>query len=206
MTQPPPQPTYVEPAPVAVEVEDEEEWSFASIGFGLTIGGGVSGFTDDTFRDTTDDGGNWDVRATIGTRSFIAGEASYLGSAQSIDALGLDDDAVLLGNGLQGNVRVNFTTAALQPFVYGGVAWRRYEITNDDFNTSDVADDDDVLEIPGGVGLAYKVGGFMLDARAEYRYAFYEDMLPSAIEDFEEPGDAASMHRYSINANVGVEF
>jgi hypothetical protein len=73
-----PQP-YVEPVPVT----ETEEW-YTTLGFGLTIGGGVSGFTDETFRDTTNDGGNWDVRGTIGTRSYIAGEASYLGSAQSM--------------------------------------------------------------------------------------------------------------------------
>jgi len=174
-------------------------------GFGLTIGGGVSGFTGDTMRDTTDDGGNWDVRATFGTRSFLAVEGSYLGSAQEIDTFGLDNDAVLISNGIQADLRLNATVDIdVQPFLYAGVAWRRYDLMNADFNTSDVQDEDDVLEIPMGFGVAWRGAGFLLDARAEFRGATSEDMVPVAITD--DRDGSAAMHRWGINANLGYEW
>src|SRR5690606_16351422 len=90
-TQPPPPQPYVQPTPTYTEPYDEttddtlERW-----GISISLGGGVSGFVEDEMRDTTDDGGQWDVRVAAGLRGPIALEASYLGSAQSIDALGLD--------------------------------------------------------------------------------------------------------------------
>jgi hypothetical protein len=201
-TAPPP---VVEPVPVEVEDDDDLDAMMGRIGIGVTIGGGVAGFTEDTLRDTADDGGNWDVRATIGTRSMLAFEASYIGSAQDIDALGLDDDAILLGNGAQGALRFNATTdTPLQPFLFGGLAWRRYELVNADRNVSDVAESDNVLEIPLGVGVAYRMGGFLIDARGEYRIASQEDMIPAEFAT--GPDDNASMHRYGVQANVGFEF
>jgi hypothetical protein len=173
------------------------------IGMSISAGGGITGFTDSSLRDTTNDGGNWDVRATFGTRTSIAVEGSYLGSAQGIDALNLDQDAILLGNGVQGNLRLNaMPRFPVQPFAFGGVAWRRYTLTNVATNMSTLSDDDDVLEFPVGVGVAYRYRGFLLDARSEIRFATGEDLVPDL------DGDAGSqpMHRYGINANVGYEF
>lgn len=221
---PPPQPAPVieptaPPAPpiqqpvtnVNVIVEDEDEddmWSMDKLGWSLSLGGGVTGFTGDTMRDTTNDGGNWSVRAGLGTRMPLTLEAAYIGSAQEIDALGLDTSAVLVGNGIQGNLRVNGTMGDIpvQPFLYGGVAWRRYQLQNTDFNTSDVSGEDDVFEIPLGVGVGFKTSGFTIDVRGEYRHAFSEDLFPSQSTDLGELGDQASLHRYGINANVGIEF
>jgi uncharacterized membrane protein len=215
---PPPAPSPV-PQPVDVPLTDTQtttpvlmveprgNWYDPDrIGFGITAGGGASGFTGDTMRDNTKDGGNWDVRAMIGTRLPLTLEASYLGSAQSIDALGLDNNAILIGNGVQGDVRLNATTdLAVQPFIYGGVAWRRYSIENASFNTSDINDKDDVLELPVGLGVAYKSRGFMLDARAEYRGSFQENLAPAGLAGnaFTDP---ASLNRWGINANIGYEF
>jgi len=189
----------------AANADSDSERFLDRYGFGVTVGGGVSGFTGDTMRGTTDDGGNWDVRATLGTRSILGVEASYLGSAQAIDALGMETDTVLVGNGVQGNLRLNATiSSAVQPFLYGGVAWRRYDLTGTARNTSDILDKDDVLEIPVGVGIAWKFAGLTLDARAEFRGATGEDLVPAAIPD--SSSDAAAMHRYGVNANLGFEW
>ncbi|MBA3539152.1 MAG: hypothetical protein H0T79_05955, partial [Deltaproteobacteria bacterium] len=131
----------------------EEQTFMQRMGMAISVGGGVDGFTNEDLRDAAEVGGAWDVRVTLGTRSPIGFEASYIGSVQDIEALGLDDDALLVGNGLQGALRVNvLPNEMVQPFLYGGVAWRRYSLTNEDFNTSAVSDEDDVLEIPLGVG------------------------------------------------------
>jgi hypothetical protein len=200
-------PIYTPPPPVTYYDTDRDREDtrpmLERLGMSISAGGGVAGFTDSSLRDTTNDGGNWDVRATLGTRSPIAIEGSYIGSAQAIDSLGLDQDAVLLGNGIQGNLRLNaMPKFPVQPFAFGGVAWRRYTLTNVDTNTSALADDDDVLEFPVGVGVAYRYEGFLLDARGELRFATNEDMVPDLDGDL----GSESMHRYGINANVGYEF
>lgn len=204
---PPPQQTYVEPQPTYEPTYEETkvEDPLGRYGLEIALGGGVEGFTSDSARDFTNDGGSWNVRVGIGNRSPLAFEASYIGSAQSIDALGLDGDSILVGNGIQGVVRVNFTQSyAIQPFAFAGAAWRHYNLANSDFNTSDIDDSDDVLEIPMGAGLAFKYGGFLLDARGEFRLASQEDLMPSLTAvDFD---DRAQMHRWGVNANIGYAF
>jgi hypothetical protein len=192
--------TTVEPVyqPIAPEQSMMERY-----GIGVVLGGGVEGFTDHTMRTTTQTGGNWDVRAIFGTRQYLALEAAYIGSAQGIDALGLDNSAVLVGNGVEGALRLNFTKDQLvQPFIFAGAAWRRYDLQNASFNTSAVRDEDDVLEIPMGAGLAYHYRGLMFDARGEFRAATQEDLMPSLTNQ----GDAAKMHRWGANLNVGYAF
>jgi len=180
---------------------------FRDLGFALTGGGGVSGFTDNSARDATRDGGGWDVRATIGTRVPLGGEVSYLGSSQSIDALGLEDDARLVGNGLQANLRVNLTTrSAVQPFFIAGVAWRHYDLTNIDTNMSDVSDHDNVAEFPLGAGVAYHYRGLVVDARGEYRPTVGAEMIPSLVQDSVTNDNEAALHRWGVTANLGYEF
>jgi hypothetical protein len=197
---------YVVPPTNTVIVDDDDDDGYnplSGIGIALAAGGGAGGFTDDTMSNTTDVGGDWDVRLTLGTRSPIAFEGSYIGSAQNITALGLDDDAVLVGNGMQGALRVNATLdLPVQPFAFGGVAWRRYDLTNTDTNLSDVAGSDDVLEVPLGIGIAGRWGGFMLDARGEYRLSSDEDLIPSQNRVAEN----ADMNRWGVKGTVGVEF
>jgi hypothetical protein len=190
------------PPPEPAEPEHAEGF-FTRVGITIAAGGGVEGFTNDTLRGVTEDGGNWNVRAALGTRALVAFEASYLGSAQSIDEIGLDHDAVLVGNGVQGLLRLNATTNhEVQPFVFAGVAWRHYDITNADFNLSEISGEDDVLEIPMGAGVAFKYMGLVLDARGEYRPSTGEDMMPSLSSTTE----IARMHRWGVNANIGYEF
>jgi hypothetical protein len=166
------------------------------LGIAISAGAGTSGFTSDALRGSTTLGGDWDVRATFGTRSLLAVEGSYIGSAQSISALGVDSSAMLVGNGVQGALRLNGTiNGPVQPFVFGGAAWRRYDLTNTSINTSDIAGSDDVLEIPMGVGLSGRWAGLVLDARGEFRMATNEDLVANE-----------SMHRWGVNANVGYEF
>ena len=118
----------------------ERPW-YDRIGYGLSLGGGVYGFVGDDFRDLTNVGGSWDVRLLRARGQYLALEASYIGSAQSINALGLDNDAVLVGNGLQAALRVNFLrNYYVQPFIFGGAAWRNYSLSDTNINVSDVTD------------------------------------------------------------------
>jgi hypothetical protein len=200
---PAPQPQAYEPAPAPAPtyVEETETW-IEGVGLGFSVGGGVDDFASDAMRDFTSLGGGWNVRATLGTRSYIAFEGSYIGSAQEIEALGLDTDAYLVGNGLQGALRVNFLDDfVVQPFVFGGIAWRHYDITNADINTSDIEDNDDVAEFPLGVGISGYIGGFMADLRGEYRWSTSEDLAPD-IDD----GGFATMDRWGVTGSLGFAY
>lgn len=197
---------YVVPptTPVTYEDDDGGYRPFSGLGIAIAAGGGAGGFTNDEMRGTTDIGGDWDVRLTLGTRSPLAFEGSYIGSAQGIDALGLDNNALLVGNGVQGALRLNATIDfPIQPFIFGGVGWRRYDLSNADENLSDVSGSDDVVEIPLGVGIAGKWQGLILDARGEFRATTNENLLPER-----GVGDTgfAEMHRWGVKGTVGMEF
>jgi hypothetical protein len=209
-TTPPPAP---QPAPMAeptpmpapdvdvVVSEPELPW-YETMGIGLSIGGGVDDFVGDGFTDATGIGGGWNVRATFGTRSLFALEGSYIGSAQDIETFGAADDATLYGNGLQAAGRLNILPQeSVQPFLYAGVAWRHYDIS--DTLTADVDDSDDVFEVPVGLGLAGYVAGLMADVRAEYRGAWGADLVPSIDDD---GAIISEMDRWGITGSLGAEF
>lgn len=215
---PPPAPVVVTetvtvaPAPVAVyESTEPKHYPFDLEGFGLAVGGGVSDFTNERLRDTTGMGGEWDARLTWGTRSRAALELSYIGSAQTIDALGLGEDAFLVSHGGQAALRLNALPASMNtpitPFIFGGVAWRHYSITNTDTNTSDVNDSDNVFEVPVGVGLSTRASGFLVDLRGEYRWSMDNELLPN-VSDNDDLNfkDDAAMHRWGVALTVGVEI
>jgi hypothetical protein len=173
----------------------------------LTLGGGVSTFTRQDVRDATGTAGNWDLRASFGTRMPFAVEAAYTGSAQSIDAIGLDSDAVLVGNGLEADLKFQLPLP-VSPYAVVGAGWRNYQIVNADTNTSDIADDDNVLEVPLGLGVGFNGLGLAFDLRATYRHAFEDDLMggdaDDEIDDLDSsPGD---LHRVGVNLGVGMSF
>jgi hypothetical protein len=140
----------------------------------------------------------------VGTRSLISLEGSYIGSAQPISALGLSSGATLVGNGVQGDLRLNGTVGLpVVPFLYAGAAWRRYDLTNTTQNLSDVRGSDDVLEIPMGAGVASHFGRAILDVRGEFRAATNEDLLPQTTG---LSSGSANMNRWDAKATIGLEF
>ena len=98
-----------------------------------------------------------------------------MGSARGIDALGLQSNALLVSNGVEGALRLNVPVVMrraqlLEPF--GFVGRRVVALPGDEHqhvNTSDLAGDDDVMAVPVGGGLEYAIGRFMADARFTYR-------------------------------------
>src|SRR5437879_1578083 len=62
-------------------------------GLALQLGGGVTGFSRQGARDQFGTGGYWDVRAILGTDSFIGAELAYVGSAREINAAGVSGNA-----------------------------------------------------------------------------------------------------------------
>ncbi len=198
-------PVHQETTVTTTTIEERRPSIVSGIGVAVAAGAGGGGFTNSTLRGTTEAGANWDARVTVGTLLPIAFEASYIGSAQYLDTIGLNNNAVLVGNGAQGAIRVNVLPGRkITPFVFGGAAWRHYDLSNvQGENTSDLEGDDDVLEIPMGAGLGITTGNFMFDLRGEYRAAFKEDLVPSAGDD---NGANAPMNRWGATLSGGVAF
>jgi opacity protein-like surface antigen len=170
-------------------------------GMSFAVGGGVSGFTNEDMRETTDVGGAWEARFALGTRSPVALEAAYTGSAQTIDALGLDTDAVLVATGLETSMRVNLMRGRWTPYALLGVGWKHYDLTNEESNTSSVRNKDDVFEVPVGAGLAYQIASVIIDARAVVRPAFGADLIAMPAG-----GGEAALHTWGATLRAGWEF
>lgn len=188
--------------PAPAPAPEKPKLLIKDLGMSAEVGGGVVGFTDTDARKATDPGGSWTARLTIGTRSLIGAEAAYIGTAQNIQALGLDDSALLMGNGLEANVRVNILQdSVFQPYVFAGLAWKHYSLQNYDYNTSDVADSDNVAEIPVGAGVAYRYAGFIANMRFSLNPALESDLIPSATQ-----GESLRLNNWNVGARVGFEF
>jgi hypothetical protein len=192
-------------APRTTAAQPSEEDLITKYGIGVTVGGGVEGFTEKGRRDTTKPVGTWDVRAQLGTRLPVSIEAAYLGSAATIDSLLGSQSGTLIGTAVEGDARLNLLTeGAWQPYGFVGAAWRRYDVTQATFTTADsgMNDSDNLFEVPMGAGLTYKADHFLFDVRGTFRYATNQDLVQvnSASQDF------VPMHTWAGSARIGYEF
>jgi opacity protein-like surface antigen len=144
----------------------------------------------------------WTARVVGRTHSLVGFEAAYVGSAQDIDAIGVDTNAVVMGNGLEGNLRLNFTRGAmLQPYLFAGLGWTHYDITNTDVNTSSIDEEDDVLHIPAGAGVSLRLSNRMtFDVRGTLRGAAGDGMFDGGSETDD------GLESWSSTAQVGFAF
>jgi hypothetical protein len=168
----------------------------------MEIGGGVTNFMDSRLRDITSVGGNWTARLQLGTRSYVALELAYVGSAQNMNGLGLNNGASLIGNGADGDIRINILPRfQFTPYVFGGVGWRHYSVNGTTFFDTNVSPHDNVLEVPVGAGVAYRYMGFVADARFDYRPTF-ETGLFNNVKGFSN----IEMTNWNVTARIGWEF
>jgi hypothetical protein len=176
----------------------------SKIGIEAAVGLGAVGFINDGAQNVTGTGEQWDARLTFGSRSYVAVEAAYVGSIQSIDALGLDAGARLLGNGAEGTLRLNFTRARIQPYVFGGAGWTHYQLNNTPTINTDVKGSDDIGTVPLGGGISARLGkSFLVDVRGGYRYTYNEDLLTAAMAS---TGQSASLQSWNVGGRLGFEF
>ena len=176
----------------------------APTGFGLQLGGGVTGFSRQGARDRFGTGGYWDVRATLGTDSFIGAELAYVGSARDINATGVTGNAALLGNGAEAVARANLPLSAgalrVTPFLFGGVGWTYYNIVNSDSNTSNIKDHANALTIPFGAGVGLSYAHLLVDARFTYRAVFDDKLVPTTGSDSQD------LQNWSGGLTIGYEL
>jgi hypothetical protein len=187
--------------PRQTEVTPLEHTWVARVGAGILVGGGFEDFTNNTMRNMTGTGGNWTARVLAGTRQFVGLEAGYVGSVRSIDALGLQSNATLLSNGLEGAARLNVPvvmrrTQLLEPFGFVGLGWSRYQLQNTTTITADLERRDDVMTLPVGGGLEYAIGRFMADARFTYRATYYNDLMRNG----------GNLNTWGLAGQVGFSF
>jgi hypothetical protein len=173
-------------------------------GFGLQLGGGVTGFTRQDARDRFGTGGYWDLRAVLGTDSFLGAELSYVGSARDVNASGVTGNAALIGNGAEAVARANLplSSGALRvaPFVFGGVGWTYYSIVNSDSNTSTIKDGANALTIPFGAGVSLAYAHFILDGRFTYRAVFDDNLVATGSND------SLDLQNWSGGLTLGYEL
>lgn len=198
----------VNPPPVIVQEKEDDELDHlvTPAGMAVRVGGGVMNFVDRNTRGFTDAGGAWEARLTYGTRSPLAAELAYIGSAQDIRALGLDSRAALLGSGGEAALRLNFLDdTKVQPYGLVGVGLTNYRIVNERFNTSSVSNSDNVYHIPIGAGLGFRAGGFLVDLRGTYRSTFDAEINATA-DDVEASSTDSNLDNWTATASAGVEF
>ncbi len=205
VVQPAPQPAPVivqQPAPVTQEtttvVVPPRERAAT-----ISVGGGVSDFTNANLRSRTGLNAAYEARLSFGINAPLALEAAYVGTAANIKSLGLDTNAMLISNGAEALARLNIGTLDFQPYIVGGASWVRYDVVNASFNTSDVRSSDDVFAIPAGAGVAKYLGdsGLVLDARFTYRFNFNDDLIRST------PGNAnAGLDNWMATLKLGYAF
>ena len=180
--------------------------SVVPTGFALQLGGGVTGFSRQGARDTFGVGGYWDVRAILGTRSFLGAELAYVGSARDIKASGVAGNAALLGNGAEalarGNLPIHAGLTLITPYLFGGVGWAYYQIANNDSpNASGIKDHANALTVPFGTGVSASYNHFLADARFTYRVVVDDKLVPTSGSD-----DHLDLQNWSAGATVGYEF
>jgi len=201
--------TTTVPPPTTTTTVTTTSAPMTDFGVSVMAGGGVQDFASSRMTDTTDPGGMWDIRAVVGSSAYIGGEAAYTGSAQKIQPVfGNQSEGNLIGTGLEADLRVNaLPLYAVTPYAFAGLGWRRYDVTGEDFSTSDtgINDSDDQLEVPLGAGVQYHRSGFIADARFTYRVATYEDMVVSD-QSRARTEDPADMDTWGVAAHLGYEF
>lgn len=180
------------------------------IGVAVTLGGGVMGFTDGTMRDTTSDiGGLWDLRVTLGSHIPLGLELSYLGSATNVDGLPTGQEGTLIGTTVEGALRFNILPhATFNPYLFAGVGYQRYDVTDVNVRLSDsgMADEDNLIEFPMGAGLSYRVGGLVADLRGTFRATTDEDLVLEDPPGTDAELNFAEMHTWQASAALGYEF
>ena len=203
-------PAPVEPVPVPAEAQPAPKYEpgGSKFGFALMAGGGYQDFANSNMRDRTNGAGAWDVRFIGGTRSFVGFEGAYLGSARSIQSLGVTaNNPSLISHGIEGNLRLNVPImrgpSLIEPYGVVGIGWSRYHIANFNSNTQTLSDftssSDDVMTVPFGLGFAYGYKALLVDVRGTYAATYYNNLLQGS-------NGSGTLNTWGVGGQVGFAF
>ncbi|HUS31337.1 MAG TPA: outer membrane beta-barrel protein [Kofleriaceae bacterium] len=184
----------------------------SGVGIGVDVGGGVTGFVGSRLRSTTSSfGGAWSVRAAFGTHIPLALEVGYTGSATAINGQLGPETATLMGRTLESAIRYTvMPRARWSPYAFAGLGWQHYTINDRSFELSDtgIRTSDDLLVMPFGLGMGYRVGAIVTDLRGTLRAARGANLVLDNAEVALATGQGsyAPMHSWETSLNVGYEF
>jgi hypothetical protein len=196
----------VEEAPGMYSYAWNEPRLATGIGVGVAVGGGIGGFTSSAMRTTTTDvGGLWNARVTIGTHIPLALDVSYIGTAANANTFAGQPNGTLIGTAVEGAVRFNILPHYdWTPYIFAGAGWQHYNLTSEKFSTSDSGMEhaDDLVEFPLGVGFGYRdLSGFTFDMRGTFRPTTHSHLLfDSSTNSF------ANLDTWEASASLGYEF
>lgn len=190
-------------APATGENQPSPGMPVSRMGLAILAGGGVTDFTQGNMRDQTGVGGFWDIRALFATRRRIGFEMSYIGGANSLQGLGLSGSSKLVRNGVEGVLRaqapLRHQGSLLEPYVFGGVGWNGYRVTNVNSDVASVtASNDNTVSLPLGLGFMAGYKGLVGDLRYAYRPTFRQTILAGQGSNGLTNWDAGAM--------IGFEF
>lgn len=177
-------------------------------GISTILGGGLSGFTDKAMRDvvSSDVGGLWNLRVTLGSHIPLGFDIGYVGTGQSINALSSTDSGTLVGTTVEGAVRWNVLPHyKWNPYVFAGIGWQRYDVTGAKFSMSDsgINDRDNSVVFPMGTGISYRQpDGLVFDLKGTFRASTQAGLV---IES-EGSKSYAPLHTWEASAALGYEF
>lgn len=202
-------PAYFEEVPAPPADPFSYAWSDpkmrTGIGVGVTLGGGVTGFTDGEMRDVISNpvAFAWNLRVAVGTHIPLGIEVSYIGMAAQVITLDDEDNGFLIGTALEAVVRYNVLPHANgTPYVFGGAGWQHYSVEDEDFPLADsgIRSSDNVASFPVGVGMAYRDDtGWVGDLRGTFRMTTGSSLLI-------EPGGDTRLDSWDVSAAFGYEF
>jgi hypothetical protein len=198
---PPPPPTVPEADQMVPPPPPPPPVIWSVMGVQLTAGGGVAGFFESNTRTFLRTGGAWNLRAALGTRWPFGIEAAYVGSVDSITNLGLQTGALLVGNGVEGNLRFNPWHTRVQPYAFVGAGLVNYRVTNTQLSNTDVQRIYNVFTLPVGAGGTWHVyRGLVLDLRGTIGLTVHNNVLL--------PGTPvnAPLHNWNVTTAAGWEF
>ncbi len=179
----------------------------SDIGVGIILGGGISSFTDRDMRDTMtrDVQGLWDARIALGTHTPLGIELGYVGTAAGIKTLSGQTNGTLVGTAGEAALRLNFLPHfAVDPYIFAGVGWQRYDVNNMHFATADTGmkQTEDIAEFPMGAGIAFRdTSGFTVDLRGTFRAAASNGLLVDPTSNH-----YADLHTWEASGALGYEF
>lgn len=200
------QPTAYEETPGMSSYGWYEPRLQTGIGVGVILGGGISGFTDQSVRNqlSSSVAGMWEGRIAFGTHIPLGVEVAYLGQAVNLRTLDGIGNGTLLGTTVEGTLRINLMPHFLfNPYVFGGVGWQHYDVNDMRFATADtgIQSSEDIAEYPVGLGFAWRdPSGWTADLRGTFR------AVPSSTLVRDPDGTTASLHWWEASAAVGYEF
>jgi hypothetical protein len=183
----------------------EEPRVFRPLGPGVTVqgGGGIAGFSAPAIRDVTGTGGYWDARVVVGMGTLFAFEGAYVGAVHSLVGPGIADGATLVGNGAEGNFRLNIPLlrreAFIIPFGVAGIGWMHYHVNGDTDGTF-LSRNDDIATFPVGGGVTIGHRHLFLETRFIYRFTEYDDLLQS------DGAGSNGLRQWTFGANFGYLF